>query len=111
MATAPDQTDPFQRVIALIVSGDNGLATDLLTASPQLVRQSAVPNQPPSEAFYEQIAHAMYAGDTALHMAAAAKRAVLTETLIALGADVSARNRRGTEPLHYATDAGPSSPS
>lgn len=49
----------------------------------------------------------MYAGYTALHIAAAAHRRELAESLCTRGADVRARNRRGAEPLHYAADGSP----
>jgi hypothetical protein len=62
-------------------------------------RQSA------SSFFYAEIRHYLYAGDTALHMAAAAFRRPVVELLIAHGADCRARNHRGAEPLHYAADA------
>ena len=52
-----------------------------------------------------EIAHYLYAGDTALHMAAAAFRPPIAKLLIARGADCRARNRRGAQPLHYAADA------
>ena len=39
--------------------------------------------------------------------AAAAYQRELAESLVAKGADVRARNRRGAEPLHYAADGGP----
>src|SRR4051812_36112724 len=45
---------------------------------------------------------ASYIGDTALHIAAAVYATDLAQRLIALGANVRARNRRGAEPLHYA---------
>ena len=44
----------------------------------------------------------------ALHVAAAAHQQELAESLVARGADVRARNRRGAEPLHYAADRSPS---
>jgi ankyrin repeat protein len=47
----------------------------------------------------------MYACDTALHMAAAAFNYEIAQALIDRGADFSAKNRRGAEPLHYAADA------
>ena len=62
-------------------------------------RQSAAP------CFFEAIAHYMYAGDTALHMAAAGFRHEICRDLIARGADCAAANRRGAQPLHYAADA------
>jgi len=57
--------------------------------------------------FIAAIRHHVYAGDTALHVAAAAYQRELAESLVANGADVRARNRRGAEPLHYAADGGP----
>jgi hypothetical protein len=50
------------------------------------------------------IHHYVYAGDTALHVVAAAHDRALAESLVARGAEVRARNRRGAEPLHYAAD-------
>jgi hypothetical protein len=52
---------------------------------------------------------ASYIGDTALHIAAAVYAAEIAEKLIALGADVHARNRRGAQPLHYAAVGLPDS--
>ena len=43
-------------------------------------------------------------------MAAAAYQTHIAAELIAKGADVRARNRRGAQPLHYAADGGPDSP-
>jgi hypothetical protein len=57
--------------------------------------------------FLASIRHYVYAGDTALHIAAAAHQRELAESLVARGADVRARNRRGAEPLHYAADGSP----
>ncbi len=57
--------------------------------------------------FLAAIGHYVYAGDTALHIAAAAYQREVAEWLVARGADVRARNRRGAEPLHYAADGGP----
>ncbi|MBV8159585.1 MAG: ankyrin repeat domain-containing protein [Acidimicrobiia bacterium] len=53
------------------------------------------------------IRHYVYAGDTALHVAAAAHHRGIAESLVARGAAVRARNRRGAEPLHYAADGHP----
>ena len=46
---------------------------------------------------------------TPLTIAAAAYDRGTVASLLALGADVGARNRRGAEPLHYAVDGGPGS--
>ena len=57
----------------------------------------------------DEIGHYIYAGDTALHVAAAAHRQEIVQMLIATDASVRARNRRGAEPLHYAVDGKPGS--
>lgn len=107
------KTDLFRAFVETIVSGDSATAVSLLDASPGLAkeraahgatRQGAKPN------FFDQILHYIYEGDTALHMAAAAYQTRIAVGLIAKGADVRARNRRGAEPLHYAADGGPDSP-
>ena len=61
----------------------------------------------PTRTFLAAIRHYVYGGDTALHIAAAAYQRELAESLVAKGADVRARNRRGAEPLHYAADGSP----
>ena len=68
--------------------------------------------QDPRPYFLIPIRHHVYTGDTALHAAAAAHHRGLAETLVAQGAPVRARNRRGAEPLHYAADGrtGPDYP-
>ena len=60
-----------------------------------------------SNPYLSQIEHYVYAGDNALHVAAAAYRPVIVRMLVELGADVGAKNRRGAEPLHYAADGSP----
>jgi ankyrin repeat protein len=107
----PQPNSPQQEFLDLvraIVAGDAIKAARLLAASPDLAhlraavgatRQSAAP------CFFEAIAHYMYAGDTALHMAAAGFRHEICRDLIARGADCAAANRRGAQPLHYAADA------
>ena len=57
--------------------------------------------------FLVAIRHHVYRGDTALHIAAAAHQREVAESLVAKGADVRSRNRRGAEPLHYAADGSP----
>jgi hypothetical protein len=59
--------------------------------------------------YLDEIGHYVYAGDTALHIAAAAYDTNLVRTLLDLEADISARNRRGAQPLHYAADGIPGS--
>jgi hypothetical protein len=63
----------------------------------------------PEHYFLDAIKHYVYAGDTALHVAAAAYQGATARALLAKGADARARNRRGAEPLHYAADGIPGS--
>jgi len=94
--------------VRLVVNGEIREVSRRLTADPSLATASAevgATRQDASTFFFSEIAHYLYAGDTALHMAAAAFRRPVAELLVAHGADCRAKNRRGAEPLHYATDA------
>ena len=84
----------------------------VLAATPALAREALELGATREEAvanFLVGIGHYVYAGDTALHIAAAAHDEEALAALLALGAPVSARNRRGAEPLHYAADGNPDS--
>jgi ankyrin repeat protein len=97
----------FLDLIQLIVDGDTDAVAIMLREQPQLalIRSSyGATRQESTEYFYPSIGHYLYAGDTALHMAAAAVSRPIAEQLISCGADPRARNRRGAEPLHYAAD-------
>ena len=103
----------LMELVRAIVADDNATAAALLTATPALVRTQAErgASREEAEAFYlTGIGHYLYAGDTALHIAAAGYRRVAVRLLVEMGADVSARNRRGAQPLHYAVDGAPGSP-
>ena len=107
---APDSA--LMTLARAIVADDAQAALRLLAASPDLARASlatGATRETPSEHFLQEIGHYVYGKDTALHVAAAAYRQDVARTLIAMGADVRARNRRGAEPLHYAADGGPGS--
>jgi hypothetical protein len=97
-----------------IVDGDADAVARLLAASPDTARAcfksgaSRVTAQP---YFLTKIGRYIYAGDTALHIAAAGYRTDFVDRLIGAGADVRARNRRGAEPLHAAAAGMPGSPS
>ncbi len=99
-------------LLQAIVADDTGAVSELLAASPDIaktpVREGAT-RQAASEHYLVEIEHYVYAGDTALHVAAAAYRPHLVSLLVASGADVLARNRRGAGPLHYAADGSPGS--
>lgn len=91
-----------------VVKGDLDEVARRLAVSPSLATVSAdvgATRQEATNYFFSEIAHYLYAGDTALHLAAAAFRRPVAEILIAHGADCRAKNRRGAEPLHYAADA------
>jgi len=95
------------RFLRVIASPDDAVVERMLEASPALavasVRGGAT-RQDPDSYWFEEIRHHVYAGDTGLHVAAAAYRLTAMKSLIAKGADVVARNRRCAEPLHYAAD-------
>jgi ankyrin repeat protein len=104
------QVDPFRDFVEAVVSGDSVTAIRLLDASPLMAKERAAhgaTRQAAKQNFFDRILHYMYEGDTALHMAAAAYQTRIVDELIARGADIRARNRRGAEPLHYAVDGGP----
>jgi Ankyrin repeats (many copies) len=112
MARSADPSPTFEALIRAIVTGDAAAAARLLAASPSLARTAAAAGatrQAAKPYFLEEIGHYLYAGDMALHIAAAAYQRDIATDLIAGGADVRARNRRGAEPLHYAADGGPGS--
>lgn len=95
-----------------IATGNVTEALRLLAATPTLATDAAAVGASRKGAegyFFEEISHYAYAGDTALHLAAAAHQPDILRTLLAHGANVRAKNRRGAEPLHYATDGVPGS--
>ena len=99
-------------LVRTIVTADDTVAFRLLAANTVLANASfeVGATRQTAETFYlEEIGHYIYAGDTALHLAAAAYRQEIVPKLIATGANVRARNRRGAEPLHYAVDGMPGS--
>src|SRR5436190_13509364 len=94
---------PLDELLAAIVT-DEARAARLVRATPEIAQVRAS-----HERLVEGIPHQLYAGDTALHLAAAALRPLAVEALVAAGADPNAENRRGATPLHYACDARPKS--
>ena len=107
------QEPALQILLRAIVSRERSTASRLLAASPLLARQAIAAGATRDLAsgyFFAEITHYAYAGDTPLHMAAAAYEIGIAKELVSKGADVSARNRRGAEPLHYAADGAPGSP-
>jgi hypothetical protein len=113
-ARARSVNDPaFLRLMEAIVARDDAGAMRLLDASPELAGARAVggaTREAAKEWWIEDIGHYLNAGDTLLHIAAAAYAADLVPRLVAAGADVHAGNRRDARPLHYAVDGGPDDP-
>jgi hypothetical protein len=108
MARKPPTLFELCRTIAT----DADAASTILAAHPALAREAHVAGATRERAtafFIEEIRHHVYAGDTALHIAAAAYRTALVRELVAMGAAVDAANRRRQQPLHYAVDGGPNS--
>jgi ankyrin repeat protein len=98
----------FLDFVRHVIKGEIAEVSRCLAATPSLAVTAAdigATRQDASTFFFPEIAHYLYTGDTALHMAAAAFRRPVAELLVAHGADCRARNRRGAEPLHYAADA------
>ncbi len=109
MGDGPDE-GAVRALFARIASREHGEVTRMLDQEPGLASCSlrgGASRQDPKAYFLLPIRHYVYAGDTALHVASAALHPGIAESLVARGAQVRARNRRGAEPLHYAADGGP----
>ena len=97
----------FQSLSAAILDDDRGKVKKLLNRDPGLAKCGAGDE----ERYESSIAHWIYAGDTVLHAAAAGYRVEIARVLLAGGADFSsAKNRRCSQPLHYAADGYLDSP-
>jgi hypothetical protein len=105
----------LRQLVDAIVADDHALFSQLINGSPALATESfsqgaTRQGSNPRRDFIKEIGHYIYSGDTALHFAAASYRHKMAEKLIAVGANVRARNRRGCEPLHAAAFGSPGSP-
>jgi len=75
----------FSKLIQAVVRGETAVVSRLLANSPELATlhsSGGATRQDSSEWFFKEIAHYMYAGDTALLMAAAAFHRSAAESLI-----------------------------
>jgi ankyrin repeat protein len=100
------------QLIRTIGSGHREVAMRQLAATPDLAVTSLSKRSskaPSNEFFLDTVSVQIYAGHTALHVAARAYDTTIARALLEAGANVRARNRRGAEPLHAATDGGPGS--
>jgi len=95
----------FAELVDAAVRGRADVVSQLLASDGELSTARSE-----TDCFVDAAAHQLYAGDTALHMAAAAFQRGVVEILVRHGADSRARNRRGAEPLHYAADTNHRAP-
>jgi hypothetical protein len=112
-AADEEQQRALRELFVVIVARDTQASSRILKSSPALARTAAsvgATRQDPKSYYFECITHYAYAGDTALHLAAAAHSPEIARQLVSTGADTRARNRRGAEPLHYAADGTPAAP-
>jgi len=102
--------EPLLDLARVIARREDARVTARVRAEPALatarIATGATRAQAP-DYFIAEIRHYVYAGDTLLHVAAAAYSLDVARALLAAGALVSAANRRGATPLHYASDGGP----
>jgi hypothetical protein len=104
----------LMNLVSLILQGGAGEFAKILASSPELASasfQTGASRASEKPYFLAQIGKYIYAGDTALHIAAAAYQVRIVEQLIGAAADVHARNRFGYNPLHAASAGGPGSQS
>src|SRR5437667_4197443 len=91
----------MEAILTAILDDDQRRVKRLLKADPRL----ATGLIDKARLYESKIVHWIYAGDTALHLAAAGHRCELVRLLLAAGADPnSTKNRRQSGPLHYAAD-------
>ena len=91
----------MEAILTAILDDDRPRVRELLKANPELATRLI--DKP--RLCQWKISHWIYAGDTALHLAAAGYRIELVRLLLAAGADPnSRRNHRQSGPLHYAAD-------
>jgi hypothetical protein len=104
---------PLRQLVDAIVANNVALFSRLIDESSELATATfaqGATRQGPRPNFIEEIGHYIYSGDTALHFAAAAYRPKMADRLVKAGANVQAKNRRGSEPLHAAAFGSPNSP-
>ncbi len=104
---SPPTPEAWERLLTAIVEDDRPGVLILLQGSPGVVTQQVLQ----ARLYDQKIRHWLYAGDTALHLAAAGHRVELVRQLLAAGADPNARgNHRASGPVHYAADGQPNAP-
>jgi len=98
--------------VQAIVDADSNGVSRRLASSPQLARAHFLAeNTSPTlhDSLIKRVGRYQYAGDTALHFAAAAYQTEIARALLRAGANVHAANCRGLQPLHTASLGDPTS--
>lgn len=96
-----ENTTRMNKLLAAIVEDNAGAVESVLKADGGLA--TVLIRKP--KLYDSGIFHWIYAGDTALHLAAAGYRVEIVRILLAAGADPNAaQNHRRSSPLHYAAD-------
>ena len=91
----------MKTILSAILDNNHARVRKLLKADHGL----AVRGVEEAKLYQSKIFHWLYAGDTALHLAAAGYREKIASLLLAAGADPNAAaNHRRSGPLHYAAD-------
>lgn len=114
-STSPAGTEDqaLRSLFRMIAARDQPAIALLLAQSPALARMAlnvGATRDDERTYFLQDIFHYAYAGDTPLHIAAAAYQRDIAMQLVSSGANILATNRRGAAPLHYAADGTPGSP-
>src|SRR4051794_39551967 len=95
--TGAPQAPTLPTLLRVIAARDRLTTARLLAETPWLARQASDVGATRAEErpyYFEAIARFVYAGDTPLHIAAAAYETGIAEELVSRGANVRARNRR-----------------
>src|SRR3954454_9737707 len=91
----PDDDGDLLALFSAITSGDLREVTRRLDSADELVTRPiriGASRNGPEGYFLDSIRHHVYAGDTALHVAAAAHQRAIAESLVERGANVRAAN-------------------
>jgi hypothetical protein len=103
----------LMRLVQAIAADETSEALRTLESTPSLATarlEHGATRQVATDFYLDEIGHYVYAGDTALHVAAAGYRTEVAKALVTAGADLDASNRNLARPLHYAADGTPGSP-
>jgi len=91
----------LDQAIEAIISESGNVLASLLRKTPSLSDAQIA-----ESVFLEQLPHWLYAGDTLLHVAAAAINVSAVKALLAAGSNAASAGS-GSSPLHYAADPRP----